>query len=295
MGGQSVWASSTPLWKNFTADATEPAKRQFVMAATTGDAFAQFHERAFGADAAVSGTVALIAAASALGQGHLAGRWNLTRLQYGMLWGVFQGEHVGRLGSRQWVEDIANFRCNARNRRWGEGSPSGKPLCASPVRTDLAFRAINQTSDIVHALAVQQVGSPRTPDQTSPPYTPPHMGLYQGGLAASSVARSSEGQYLRDVLQLVAAADSTPFSVASEAASPPSPLDAVRASSADVNAALLMRANGSSYNNAFYGSSMDNSDNIDAAAGKHSALPPHPSLRFTPPHTSRSAYPPLFA
>jgi hypothetical protein len=268
LGGQSVWASSTPLWSNFTAESTLPAKRQFVLAATTGDAIAQFQERAFGADAAVSGTVALIAAAATLGQGHLAGLWDLGQLQYGILWGVFAGEQVGRLGSRQWVEDIKTFQCAPANRRWGDTSPSGKPLCVSPVRTDLAFKAINQTSDIVHALAVQNVGTPRSPHETAAPFTPPHLGLYQGGLNASAPSRAGADVFLQAVVAALANGMGTAFSSATSSASPPSPIDALRGSSALINGALLTRANGTTYNNVFYGSSLDDKTNIDAGAGK---------------------------
>ena len=288
MGGQTVWASSTPLWANFTDQVQEPNKRQYIMAVAAADALAQFHDLAFGADAAASGVVAVIAAASALGEGHRQGRWNLTQLPLGMLWGAFQGEQLGRLGSRQWVQDVETFTCEPDRLKWGNASPTGKPLCLNPVRTDMAFQAVGNVSNIVHAIAVQQVGTPRLPGQVDPPFTPPALGMYANGLAATAPARSSAPAFLQAVLQGAGQSLATSVGVSSVQAVPPSPLDALRAKSSFVNGAVLTRSVGGTFTNAFYGSELDGPDNINATAGAPVSAqwlsrtvplysPPHPS------------------
>lgn len=138
VGGESVWSMHVP-------PGAEPLMvRDVVMATAQMDARSAFYGLAPGADTAVSGAVALLAAARAL-QGKVTADMNA------IAFALFQGESWNAMGSTTFVDDILNFACEvpARDR-------NGNELCLKPAMGSLAFKKLNTTLRSV--VAVDQVG-----------------------------------------------------------------------------------------------------------------------------------------
>lgn len=139
-------------------------QRPIVMAVTAMDSSALFHDLAFGADSTASGIIAVLAAADALSRSSVS----VSTLPRQILFGVFQGEQWGRIGSRRWVSEVeGTFRCLSNVT--AENSPSGRAFCASPLRTDLGFTSIS-LDDIVSVVAVDQVGTPGIGSGSTPSF-----------------------------------------------------------------------------------------------------------------------------
>jgi len=130
------------------------SQRPVVMAVTAMDSSALFHDLAWGADSSVSAVVALLAAADALS------RTDAYTLPHQILFGLFQAEQWGRVGSRRWVQEVQGFTCLANVS--AAASPNGRPFCANPLRTDLTFSSL-RLLDVQYVLAVDQVGHPGLP------------------------------------------------------------------------------------------------------------------------------------
>ncbi|EOD11619.1 hypothetical protein EMIHUDRAFT_214476 [Emiliania huxleyi CCMP1516] len=140
LGGQSVWGALPPR----TAAQSPPAKdKPAVMLTASLDAAAFFHEHAAGAEAAVSGTVALLAAVASVAR--LAGSAEqLEALPRTPAFALFTGEAYGQIGSRRFFGDVETFRCDNRSREEGAAPQSAAPhplgpppSCASPYKPDL--------------------------------------------------------------------------------------------------------------------------------------------------------------
>lgn len=155
-----MWASLGPLdaAPNPAAPPAAPTarpalpQRPIVLAAAPLDASALFHDVAFGADAAASSLVAVLAAADALSRAPGA-----AGLPFQILFALFQAEQWGRLGSRRWLAEVDAFSCAANVT--ADASPTGRDYCAKPLRTDLSFAALS-LRDFAYVLAVDQVGRP---------------------------------------------------------------------------------------------------------------------------------------
>ena len=154
LGGQSVGGSLGALVA--APPPTEPrtpalAQRPIVMAVCPLDSSAMFHDLAYGADAAASSIVALLAAADALS------RTDVATQTYQVMFALFQGEQWGRIGSRRWLTEVETFACTANVS--AADSPNGRPYCAQPLRSDVAFASL-ALRDFAFVMAVDQVGRP---------------------------------------------------------------------------------------------------------------------------------------
>jgi len=131
LGSQSVWASFS-----------EVGTRPIVMAMANMDSNALFHNQAVGAESTVSGLVALIASANAI---RLV---NKAKFTSDIVFAFWAGESWGYLGSRKFVQDIQNFKCES-----GDGNS-----CSTPYKSSLAFEKIklDQISAIVE---LNQIGN----------------------------------------------------------------------------------------------------------------------------------------
>lgn len=172
VGGQSVWSSLGDI-------RTTTPQKPVVLIGAPLDTTALFHEQAFGANAAVSGLVALLAAADALAKTDAA------TLPLQLVFGAFEAESFGRVGSRRFASELSNFTCTTLVN--ASDSPTGFPYCRFPLRTNMAFPLL-KTAGIRHVLAVDQVGTP-----TSVPYFHPGTGatLLQGVVTSANVATGS--------------------------------------------------------------------------------------------------------
>jgi hypothetical protein len=110
-----------------------------------------FHGLAFGADAAASSLAALVGAAEALGRFRTAA----AALPLQILFAAFEGESFGRLGSRRFLAEVANFTCLQSVA--AADSPTGRALCAAPLRYDTTFTRL-RTADIAYVVAADQLG-----------------------------------------------------------------------------------------------------------------------------------------
>ena len=161
LGGQSVWGSMGPLdaappppqpvaaGQQTQQQPTPGPQRPIVMAVCPLDSSAMFHGLAFGADSAASSIVATLAAADALS------RTNVSALPRQVMFALFQAEQWGRIGSRRWLAEVERFACQANVS--AVDSPNGRPYCAQPLRSDVAFASLN-LRDFAFVLAVDQVG-----------------------------------------------------------------------------------------------------------------------------------------
>eukprot|EP00808_Paulinella_micropora_P016497 g53447.t1 len=137
LGGYSVWST---LSKTFNAS------RPFVFGITGVDATAFFHDMAYGHDQAVSGMVALLAAADSLSKLN-----DLDTLATQIAFAFFTGERWGYLGSRKFVQEIQEFKCDV------PGGADPNKYCSQPYRPNLEFEQINFTN-IKRVLELNQVG-----------------------------------------------------------------------------------------------------------------------------------------
>lgn len=131
-----MWATLGPV---------DPS-RLLVMGIAGIDSNALFHARATGADSAVSGTVALLGAATALAQLDSS---VLATFDKQLAFGFFQGESWGYLGSKRFVQEVQAFSCQKK---------SGDNACAEPYKYSLAFTNMS-LSRIAALLEAKQVGA----------------------------------------------------------------------------------------------------------------------------------------
>ncbi len=138
LGSQSVWSSLGPL----------DTRKQVVMGVAGMDSAGMFHDRVIGANSAVSGTVALLAAAHTLATVDPA---QLAGLQHQLVFAFFQGEDWGYIGSRAFLNDLQNFTC--------EKPTADGAACEQPYRQSLAFTNMSLTR-VAALLEAKQVGFP---------------------------------------------------------------------------------------------------------------------------------------
>jgi hypothetical protein len=288
VGGQSVWATLGPMDAagQMTANGTvpvppgSPARRQrpVVLGVAPLDApGGLFHPLAVGADATATGLVALLAAAAALGATPSA--FNLP-LQ--IAFAAFQGEWWGRVGSRRWLSELGapstgGFNCS--DPVGAADSVTGAAFCAWPLRTSLAFTAL-QPSDIAAVLGADQVGRPSLAGLT--------LHTWDGSAAGSSSSSSGGGSAaapidVAGVVNATAAAAAAagalgpltaPLAPPSSPAPspPPHPVLTFTEETAPATTWLsqslrvgLLAGYDSSFTSAVYGSQFDNATAVDAA------------------------------
>jgi nicastrin len=132
--------------------------RPVVMLATGLDATSMFHDLVPGANSAASNILALLMAAKLLGA---VGDNLLDKLPYRILFGFFQGETYGFVGSRNFLRDVAfpGFQCSAKDKivQSVANDKNSEKACLYPLRHSLEFQNLGP---IAGMLAVDQVGLP---------------------------------------------------------------------------------------------------------------------------------------
>jgi nicastrin len=170
LGGTSVWAtagappksssssSSSSSSNNNNANNNANSNKSPVFILATGmDSTSMFHDTVPGANAAASNILALLMAAKLVGESidddTLGGFTNR------ILFGFFQGEAYGFLGSRSFLRDVAypGFKCygTAVPAVTRSASSSNVFACPNPLRPSLNFASIGS---VVGMLTVDQVG-----------------------------------------------------------------------------------------------------------------------------------------
>ena len=164
LGGTSVWAhaGSPPQYGGNQRRLDDAGYngggdgRAAVIIGTSIDATAMFHDLAAGANTAASNTLSLMMAAYLLGQS--VSDATLDALTNRIIFGFFQGETYGYLGSRSFLRDVMGFQC-------GDGlivpsvanDKNSEKACLYPLRPSLRFMDIGTVAGM---LTVDQVGVP---------------------------------------------------------------------------------------------------------------------------------------
>lgn len=153
LGGQSSWGTLGP----------ELGSTDVIMAMTSIDSRAFATYKAPGANAGASGVIALLAAADALG--------SLPTEDWvrSIVFGLFQGESFGFVGSRRFLHDVSRFRDEnseekCQKRVENVNTPFGTSFCANPITSSLEFEKLNM-ANVQYAIAVDQVGVTNTEGQ----------------------------------------------------------------------------------------------------------------------------------
>jgi nicastrin len=115
-----------------------------------------FHDLVPGANEGASNTLSVIMAAYILGKA--VDDATLDKLPNRIVFGFFEGEAYGYLGSRRFVYDILNFNCNdAYKVRSVAKDDNSDMACLYPMRPNMRFKDLNK---IAAFLTVDQVGVP---------------------------------------------------------------------------------------------------------------------------------------
>jgi len=132
--------------------------RPVVLVATGMDASSMFHDLVPGANSAASNILALLLAAKLIGS---VGDNLLDQLPHRILFGFFQAETYGFVGSRSFLRDVAfpGFQCSNDDKivRSVTKDNTSENACLYPLRHSLEFQNLGP---IAGMLAVDQVGLP---------------------------------------------------------------------------------------------------------------------------------------
>jgi nicastrin len=137
--------------------------RPIVMMATSIDSTSMFHDASPGANSAATNILALLMAAKLVGTS--LPDTTLDGLSNRIMFGFFQAESYGFVGSRSFLRDVAypGFQCDegrtvpavAKDSRGGDDNEDVKMGCLNPLRTDMDFMKLGEISGMI---AVDQVG-----------------------------------------------------------------------------------------------------------------------------------------
>ena len=163
LGGTSVWAvAGSPEVIDERRrmedgdDGSSSSRRPVVMVATSMDATTMFHDAVPAANSAASNILTLLMAAKLLGSS--VPDSTLDGLNKRILFGFFQGEQFGFLGSRAFLRDVAypGFECDSDMtvRAVAKTNETGK-ACLYPLRPSLEFQNLGEISGMI---SVDQVG-----------------------------------------------------------------------------------------------------------------------------------------
>jgi len=115
-----------------------------------------FHDLVPGANEGASNVLATIMAAYLLGKS--VDDATLDQLPNRIVFGLFEGEAYGYLGSRRFLNDVINFQCDDQYKvRSVANDENSDMACLYPMRPSLKFKDIG---DIAAMLTVDQVGAP---------------------------------------------------------------------------------------------------------------------------------------
>ena len=149
LGGTSVWAAAGPPPE---AAGEGQAKPTFVVGAGM-DSNGLFHDLVHGSSAAASNILTLLMAAKLVGQ---VGDEELDQLNYQIVFGLFQGESHGFLGSRSFFRDLANFQCNSgKVYATPKLEEKSEYACLDPLYPSLKFQQLGQVAGM---LSLDQLG-----------------------------------------------------------------------------------------------------------------------------------------
>eukprot|EP00823_Brevimastigomonas_motovehiculus_P003710 TRINITY_DN2302_c0_g1_i1.p1 TRINITY_DN2302_c0_g1~~TRINITY_DN2302_c0_g1_i1.p1 ORF type:complete len:634 (-),score=83.30 TRINITY_DN2302_c0_g1_i1:236-2137(-) len=231
VGGYSVWSALGEL--NSTT-------REWVLATSTVDSSAFFHDNARGANGHATGLIASLAAQHALSA--LFSTTPPPALPKTIVFAMFAAESWSAVGSRKFVDDLVHFKCHS----YGDDD---KKTCSIPFKPSLMFQQLN----------IQKLSR--------------LLDLSQIGLNSSAVFAhrqrdaTPETQTFFDHLQLISQTMGTHLSVLNASKDtpgiPPSPARAFYAAKADLPV-LVLADHFSHYVNKFYHSEYDDFDNLQS-------------------------------
>lgn len=141
IGGQSVWG------------ALPGDSKPVVLITASLDAASFFHDRSPGANAAVSGFIAMLAAADAVAQSGL----DFSSLPNRLGFAAFQAETWGFTGSRRFVSDVFGGGYECKLEVDSGTSPSGLPMCLNPLHPSTEFTKLKDAT-LKAVISLDQVG-----------------------------------------------------------------------------------------------------------------------------------------
>eukprot|EP00529_Nitzschia_sp_RCC80_P018365 CAMPEP_0113486902 /NCGR_PEP_ID=MMETSP0014_2-20120614/25235_1 /TAXON_ID=2857 /ORGANISM="Nitzschia sp." /LENGTH=808 /DNA_ID=CAMNT_0000380587 /DNA_START=130 /DNA_END=2556 /DNA_ORIENTATION=+ /assembly_acc=CAM_ASM_000159 len=155
LGGLSVWAHAGSPPSSTSNDGNSNSKNA-ILFATSIDSTSMFHDIVPGANEGASNTLTLLMAA------YLLGRYvddeTLDTLTNRIVFGFFEGEAYGYLGSRSFINDVISFECYDKYTARSVSKDENSDLaCLSPMRPSLKFKDLG---GIAATVAVDQVGLP---------------------------------------------------------------------------------------------------------------------------------------
>ena len=154
LGGTSIWAhAGSPPPKGGSSSSSS---KQAIIIGTSIDTTSMFHDLSPGANTAASNILALLMAAYLVGKS--LEDTTLDDLPYRIIFGFFQGEKYGYLGSRSFIQDVISFTCGSGMTVPSVSSDENSDLaCLYPMRSNMNFQGIGT---IAGMLTVDQVGVP---------------------------------------------------------------------------------------------------------------------------------------
>jgi nicastrin len=196
-----------------------------ILVATSTDSTSMFHDLVPGANEGASNTLALIMAAYLLGKS--VDDATLDALPNRIVFGFFEGEAYGYVGSRQFVKDVLNFQCDEGMKvRSVAKDDKSDMACLYPMRPSLKFKDVYK---IAAVLSVDQVGAP----------------VADGNLFVHNSGQGGMGTFLANVMKYSStsyftATASAAGNNANEYPYPPTPLtSAMSVTSGNVGGAVL--------------------------------------------------------
>lgn len=172
LGGVSVWAfaGSPPMKSSSNYAANDDGNnnnnnrklelsnsyKSAVVIGTSIDSTSMFHDLVPGANEGASNTLTLLMAAYLLGKS--VDDATLDALTHRIVFGFFEGEAYGYLGSRRFINDVLNFQCDDQYKvRSVAKDDTSDMACLHPMRPSLKFKDIGNIAAMV---TVDQVGVP---------------------------------------------------------------------------------------------------------------------------------------
>lgn len=157
LGGVSVWGfAGSPPPSSDDSNANNGNAKPAVVVGTSVDSTSMFHDLVPGSNEGASNVLATIMAAYLLGQS--VDDATLDQLPNRIVFGFFEGEAYGYLGSRGFIDDVYNFNCMDQYKVRSKANDENSDMaCLYPMRPSLKFKDIGE---IAAMLTVDQVGVP---------------------------------------------------------------------------------------------------------------------------------------
>eukprot|EP00537_Pseudo-nitzschia_pungens_P001159 CAMPEP_0172368850 /NCGR_PEP_ID=MMETSP1060-20121228/29602_1 /TAXON_ID=37318 /ORGANISM="Pseudo-nitzschia pungens, Strain cf. cingulata" /LENGTH=780 /DNA_ID=CAMNT_0013093587 /DNA_START=93 /DNA_END=2435 /DNA_ORIENTATION=+ len=155
LGGVSVWGfAGSPPPSIDDNDENNNANKPAVVVGTSIDSTSMFHDLVPGTNEGASNILATIMAAYLLGQS--VDDATLDQLPNRIVFGLFEGEAYGYLGSRRFIKDIYNFECDNQYKVRSKADDDNSDMaCLYPMRPSLKFKDLGEVAAM---LTVDQTG-----------------------------------------------------------------------------------------------------------------------------------------